>query len=233
MGAPGTRRPLRAWFVRRREVWQLTWPARLLLIVGILSTCTLLSRGAGTFLAVDAPVGGEYLVVEGWMPAYTYERAGELWRSGGYRKVIAVGVVPDDAMSNGAPREYAAVGSLIAAGIPQGSIVQAMGAGVHQDRTYHSALNVQRWLSEQNLQHTSIDVLTLGPHARRSRLLFVEALGPSVTVGVIAVPERRYDISHWWRTSEGVRSVVGESIAYLYARFFFEESDLGCEDRRC
>lgn len=30
-----------------------------------------------------------------------------------------------------------------------------------------------------------------------------------------------YDPRHWWRTSEGVRNVVGESIAYLYARFFF------------
>jgi hypothetical protein len=214
-------------------VWQLTWPARLVLLCVILVGGTLLARGAGTFLAVDAPVGGEYLAVEGWMPAYTYQRAGELWRSGRYRKVIAVGVVPDDALSNGKPREYAAVGSLMAAGIPEEAIVRAMGAGIHQDRTYHSALNVRRWLDEQRLEKATIDVLTLGPHARRSRLLFGEALGQGIVVGVIAVPERRFDITHWWRTSEGVRTVIGETIAYLYARFFFEESDLGCEPGRC
>ena len=26
---------------------------------------------------------------------------------------------------------------------------------------------------------------------------------------------------HWWRSSEGVRDVLGETVAWLYARFFF------------
>ena len=61
----------------------------------------------------------------------------------------------------------------------------------------------------------------MGPHARRTRLLFQEAFGSKVAVGVIAVPDDAYDPRHWWRSSEGVRDVVGEAIAYVYARFFF------------
>jgi hypothetical protein len=135
--------------------------------------------------------------------------------------------VPDFALSNGRPREFAAVGSLVAAGVPGAAIVEAMGAPVHQDRTYHSAVNVRRWLESQGITSSSVDVITLGPHARRSRLLFEAALGPDVTVGVYAVPDPRYDLAHWWRSSEGVRSVLGETIAYVYARLFFDPRDLG------
>ena len=225
MAGSASPRSLRSLLIRRREVWQLTWTARLVLLALIVALAITLARHAGTFLALTDPVDTGYLVVEGWMPAYTYERAGELWRSGHYRKVIAAGAYPDDALSNGTPREYVAVGSLVAAGIPRDAIALAMGAAMHQDRTFHAALNVRRWLQQRSDSHAALDVLTQGPHARRSRLLYRAALGEGVEVGVIAVPDRRFDVEHWWRTSEGVRSVLGESIAYVYARIFFDESD--------
>ena len=86
---------------------------------------------------------------------------------------------------------------------------------------------MRRWLESQGIRSTSLDVITLGPHARRSRLLFEKALGPGVRVGVLAVPDPRFDLAHWWRSSEGVRSVLGETIAYVYARLFFDPRDLG------
>jgi hypothetical protein len=218
---------IRDFFVRRREVWQLTWRARLLLLALLAAIAVVLVRGVGGFLAVSAPVQGRYLVVEGWMPAFAYQYAGEAFRGGGYERVIAVGSMPDFALSNGQPREFAAVGSLVAAGIPRGAIVEAMGGPVHQDRTFHSALNVRRWLESQGITSTSLDVITLGAHARRSRLLFEKALGAGVRVGVHAVPDPRFDLAHWWRSSEGVRSVIGETIAYVYARLFFDPGDLG------
>lgn len=224
---------IRDFFVRRREVWQLTWRARLLLLALIVGACVVLVRGIGGFLAVNEPVGARYLVVEGWMPQFTYEYAAELNRKYHYQRVIAVGAMPDYALSNGTPREFAAVGSLVAAGIPESSIVEAMGGAVHQDRTYHSALNVRKWLASQHIESVSVDVLTLGPHARRSRLLFRQALGPGANVGVISVPDPRFDLAHWWRTSEGVRSIVGETIAYVYARFFFDPGELGCPQGDC
>jgi hypothetical protein len=229
----GMRRPWRDFFVRRREVWQLTWRARLLLAAAFVGAVIALARSIGGFLAVDQPVHGEYLVVEGWMPAFAYQRAAQLYRSHRYARVIAAGAVPDFQASNGTPREFAAVGSLMAAGIPESAIVQALGGPVHNDRTFHSALNVRKWLDAQGIRAAGIDVLTLGPHARRSRLMFELALGPRVAVGVIPVEDPSFDLAHWWRTSEGVRSVVGETIAYVYARVFFEPPDLGCPAGHC
>ena len=66
-----------------------------------------------------------------------------------------------------------------------------------------------------------LDLATLGPHARRSRLLYEKAFGPQVKIGIVALVNREYDPAHWWRTSEGVREVIGEGIAYMYARFLF------------
>jgi len=70
----------------------------------------------------------------------------------------------------------------------------------------------------------SINVLTEDAHARRTRLLYQKAFGKNVAVGVIAISNPDYDPKDWWRYSEGVREVIGESIAYIYAQFFFYPS---------
>ncbi len=213
--------------MRRREVWTLTWPARLVVLVLVTGGVTLLARHAGTFLAVNEPRGGDYLVVEAWMPPYTYARAAELWQSGHYRRVIAVRVTPVDAPADAAGVQYSAVGSLVRAGIPREVIVDVASTGIQQDRTYHSGVSLRRWLQGEHVTAASLDVLTLGAHARRSRLLFGKALGAGYEVGVITVADRGFDAAHWWRTSEGVRTVLGEFIAYLYARLFFDAPNPG------
>ena len=71
------------------------------------------------------------------------------------------------------------------------------------------------------MEVTAFNLLTEAAHARRTRLLYQEAFGEGVKIGIIAVPNPDYDAGHWWRYSEGVREVLGESIAYLYAKFLF------------
>jgi uncharacterized SAM-binding protein YcdF (DUF218 family) len=95
-----------------------------------------------------------------------------------------------------------------------------------RDRTYSSAVELRNWFREHNLSVQSINVVTEGVHARRTRLLFQEAFGNSVAVGVIAIPNPDYEARHWWRYSEGVREVIGEIVAYIYARFFYYPSEV-------
>jgi len=77
------------------------------------------------------------------------------------------------------------------------------------------------WLHAHNAASQSINVLTEDAHARRTQMLFQEAFGRATTVGIIAVPNPDYDPRRWWRYSEGVREVLGENIAYMYAEFLF------------
>jgi hypothetical protein len=67
----------------------------------------------------------------------------------------------------------------------------------------------------------SFNILTEDFHARRTRLLYEKVFGKDVAIGIIAIPSPDYDAHHWWRYSDGVREAVGESIAYLYAKFLF------------
>jgi uncharacterized SAM-binding protein YcdF (DUF218 family) len=92
---------------------------------------------------------------------------------------------------------------------------------VRQDRTYTAALSLANWLRTDGVGLAKVHLITEDTHARRSRLLYQKALGKGVKVGVTAIPPGDYNPSRWWRSSVGVRSVIGETLAYGYARFFF------------
>jgi hypothetical protein len=101
-------------------------------------------------------------------------------------------------------------------------LIQAVPARISdRDRTYGAARALRTWLSEHHSSVRAINVLTQNVHARRTRLLFEKALGGRTSVGIIAVGNPDYDARHWWRYSEGVRDVISETIAYVYAKLFF------------
>ena len=110
-------------------------------------------------------------------------------------------------------------------GVPKEEETELFPIVAQKDRTYHAALAAKQWLAEQGMKVQSLDVATQGPHARRSRLMYEKAFGGDTKIGIIALANREYDPAHWWRSSEGVREVIGEGIAYLYARLLFHPSD--------
>jgi hypothetical protein len=110
---------------------------------------------------------------------------------------------------------------LVLLDVPRERVHTVRYEAAQKDRTYHSALAAKRWISEHAPEVMAINVATAGAHARRSRLLYVKAFGPRMKVGVVALRDRTYDPAHWWRSSEGIREVPFETMAYLYARFVF------------
>ena len=88
----------------------------------------------------------------------------------------------------------------------------------------NGALALRDWFRDHNLVIHRFNVLTEDCHARRTQLLFQEAFGKKFTVGVIPVSNPDFNPKDWWRYSDGVREVIGESIAYIYARFLFYPS---------
>jgi uncharacterized SAM-binding protein YcdF (DUF218 family) len=112
-------------------------------------------------------------------------------------------------------------GRLKQAGLPAEVVQMVPSRVLSRDRTYSSALALKEWCAENGVSLTGINIVTADVHARRTRLLFQKALGPGVEVGIISIPQPDYDARRWWRYSQGVRVVIGECIAYLYARLFF------------
>jgi hypothetical protein len=90
-----------------------------------------------------------------------------------------------------------------------------------RDRTYSSALALREYFRTNGVPANAFNVLTEDAHARRTHLLFQEAFGGQSAVGIISVANPDYDARHWWRYSAGVREILGESIAWVYAAFVF------------
>ena len=110
---------------------------------------------------------------------------------------------------------------LVLLGLDPRDVVVLPSPGVKRDRTYSSALGVRAWLESNRPDVRAVNLCSLGPHARRSRLLFEKALGRRLEVGVISLPPENFDAKRWWTSSQGFKTVVGEAIAYLYARVLF------------
>lgn len=207
----------------RRERWSLSWRGKLLALVVAICAFAVVQHAIHPFLAVTKPVYAEILVVDGSALPYSFRQTAWEYRHGGYQRVLVVKGVyetEDLAESNWSSVDYAA-GLLVKEGTPKDRVDKISFLITRKDRTYHSAIAVKNWFAEHGNSVKSIDVAALGPHARRSRLMYQKAFGNDVNVGIIAMTNQTYDPNHWWRSSEGVREVLGESIAYLYARFFF------------
>jgi hypothetical protein len=207
----------------RKERWGPSWRGWLVLLLLATLSGWLATLKIYSFLAPTSRVHAKILVVEGWVSAQTLRQAIKEFRTGGYREVITSGCLTyeDSGWRTGSTYADWAAQRLQRYGLTDAPITPVPCYEENRDRTFHSALAVRSWLERNRPAITAVDLLTTGPHARRSWLLFQKALGPDITVGIISVPDPQYDHYHWWRSSEGVREVLGETIAYIYARFFF------------
>lgn len=209
--------------VRRQECWRLSRRARLLLFLLAVAGAAFVFCGVHPFLAVERRAGGEYLVIEGWVPNYALEQGIREFRSGHYRGILTTGceILNGVNVEPGDNHAKYAADRLKWLGFAPARVEAVPAEGRHRNRTYLSAVALREWFTERDIPVKAIDVLTVGAHARRSRLLYDKAFRGRVAVGSIAVTDREYDPVQWWKSSEGVREVVGEGLAYLYARIFF------------
>ena len=179
------------------------------------------------FLAVNQPIGSGSLVVEGWMNRESVLTAIELFESEGYDRIYTTGgpIVSGSYFSLLYPdhetHAEVAAHQFLESGVSADRVVAVPRVFVPSNRTYFSALALRLRLIEDGLTGHSLDILVAATHARRSWLLFEEALAGVGDVGVRALPPRSFDPDRWWTTSVGVRTVVSEVIAYCYAKFLF------------
>lgn len=208
----------------RRERWGLSWRGRVMMALAVLLAGWGLVLGIHPFLAVTHRVNTKILVVEGWTHVYGVDAAVQEFKTGHYERILTTGGPEEGIGASSSVYDTEAWQSarlLKEAGIPTENVQSVPSRFVGRDRTYNSAVALRNWFHEYNVPVSKINVLTEDAHARRTRLLFQEALGPGVEVGIISAPNPDYNASHWWRSSEGVREVISEGIAYIYAKFLF------------
>ncbi len=207
----------------RKECWALSFRGRIGVLALLLVFAGLIRWGAFSFLSVNKPTNGDLLVVEGWIPFYMMNQAAAEYHRGQYKKVVLVGSRLDlksSCTTINSDEDYTAY-TLMKQGVPRQSLDTLHCFVGEKDRTYQAALGVKEWLEKNDLHVKSFDVVTVGPHARRSWLTYRAAFGSSAEIGIVSLKDPTYDSDHWWRTTKGFRDVFWEGIAYVYAVLFF------------
>lgn len=208
----------------RREAWVLSWRARILLTLLLIAAAAGWVKVVYPFLALTERVPASVLVIEGWTGTAAMRQAAEEFRSGGYQTALLVRPVLGPYDQDGRFFGERIAAALVEYGVPPPQLVTIYPDTVQKDRTYHIATAALQWIASQPDPVYGVNVATLGPHARRSRLLFQKAFGTTCPVGIVSLRNLAYDPAHWWRTSEGVREVLGEFIAYGYVRLLFRHA---------
>jgi hypothetical protein len=213
--------------LRRKERWGLSWRGWLLVTSAGLAAAYFTFLNIHPYLAVTHRVNTNVLVVEGAIERYAIRAGAEEFKNGSYERIFTTGGPMNG--NGGYVNDYYTSASIAADNLKKFGIrddlVQMVPSRVlARERTYSSAIALRDWFRDHNLPIHSFNVLTEACHARRTQLLYQEAFGKKVAVGIIAVSNPDYNPKDWWRYSDGVREVIGESIAYIYAKFFFYPS---------
>ncbi len=209
--------------LKRRELLLPTWRGLFLFMSVIAGLMALAVLNVQSFLALNAPVQAEVMVVEGWVPDFVLEEAKAKFELGHYSKLYVTGGPIE---MGGAMSGYNTFAELGAATLRKmglsSAVVEAVPApSVRRDRTFASALALKNKLHQQAANISGINLVSLGVHSRRSHLLFQKAFDYELQVGIIAVEDRNYYGERWWKFSEGVRLVTDELFAYIYAILVF------------
>lgn len=210
--------------ISREERWGLSGKGWIVAFVLLVTAAILLLVTIHPFLVVTHRVDAKILVVEGWIHEYAIRVGAEEFRNGDYEKVYTTGGPVSGSGGYTWDADTSAnvgAGGLRKCGINSEQVQMVPSHFIGRDRTYNSAVALRDWFREQRMAVDSINVVTENTHARRTRLLFQKAFGDKVRVGIIAAANPDYEPKRWWRSSDGFREVISESIAYIYAKFFF------------
>jgi len=213
---------------RRRSVILPTLPGMLLIIVLSALLIYLLLLNAASFLAVNEPIDGDYLVIEGWMNKRELNQAYRLFASHDYRlAIVSGGPITDEFETRWTSYAERARDYLLSTGFPAEKLVAVAAPYSAQDRTFLSAVMVRDWLFDNRTDIKSLDIVSAHVHTRRSRAMYRLAFGDGVEVGAYAVEPDEFELNRWWHSSDAAKSVANELIGLAVVKCCFRTGERG------
>jgi hypothetical protein len=211
--------------IEYKPQWTLTFQGFLVMFLTIVGIIGVFLSQIQPFLAYSSPIKADALVVEGWINDDGLKAAIAEFQQGHYQLLITTGSPLSKGYYLAQYKNFAelSAATAIALGFAPDQLVSIPTPKVKSDRTAASAATVKKWLSTSDTNIRSINLYSSDVHTRRSWLIFKRILAPDIQVGAIAYPSPDYDPKHWWTSSEGVRTVISETIAYLYARLVWQQ----------
>lgn len=219
---------------KKQECRRLTLTGWLIIIICITVICIFIGRNAHVFLAITKPVASKILVVEGHVPDFTLDSVKRLVMQNNDTLIFTTGIPMTQGSYLCGYSNYAdlTAASLYNLGLNTVKIISVPCNPKQRDRTYESAMALKRKLIKMKIKGGLLNILTTDTHARRTKLLFEEALGDSWQIGIISIKSTNYDTKKWWTSSFGMRAVIYEGLAWFYARFLFSPDNLDTDANR-
>ena len=83
---------------------------------------------------------------------------------------------------------------------------------------------LSRKLQSRQISPGGMNIFTVGPHARRTHMVYARLFSKQAQVGVISHSNQTYDAQHWWKSSAGFKAVLGEALSLAYQWLFLKFS---------
>lgn len=178
-----------------------------------------LLRLAGNFWVVDdvaQPSDAIVILSDDNYDGDRARRAAELFRAGMAPHIVASGRYL---------RPYASVAELMIhdlkdRGVPESAIVPFSHRA--QD-TREEAAALAPFLAGHGWK--KIILVTSNFHTRRTKFIFERTLDQGTQLRVVSAPDFEYDPNNWWRSREGVKIFVHESVGYVVAWWEMRHQD--------
>jgi len=213
---------------KKKERWSTTWLGKVLILTLFIVLAWLFVKYSYSFLAQNSPVNSEIIILEGFLPNFAIEESMKIFNDGNYKLMIISG----KKMIKGASLvPYENDGLYTAAILAKmgfdSTLIKVIGLknDVMKDRTYASATAITDWMSQNGLNPETVNVISLGCHSRRSRLLFEKVFKDEIKIGIISVQDIGYDPEVWWKSSYGFKTILNEVFALTYTYLFFRPPD--------
>jgi len=209
--------------ISKRVRWGLTlWGWLTILLILVLVVFLLISR-TYSLLSPVKPVKADILVVEGAVPDYVLDSAVAEFHRNHYKLLITTGTPLEwgHLLIDYGNTAMVAASTLKNMGFDTTLLVAVSTDEIQNDRTYNSALALGAYLKKFHPDLKAINLMSYGPHSRRSQMMFQAALGSDYEVGIISVKSFYYGRNNWWRSSKGFREVMNELLGYIFVKVFF------------
>jgi len=209
--------------INHKERWGLTaWGWIALLLILFIPTLFFF-RNLYSILAPVEREKTDILALEGFVSDYVLVDAIREFKTGHYSMLVTTGT-PIEAgglLSTYKNTAKVAAESLKKLGFDSTKLVVVETEEIMNDRTYNSGLVFRYWLRAHRPDIRAVNLMTMSVHGARSKLLFQSAMGDSIKVGIISLPNMFYGPYDWWHSSKGFREVINEMIGYYYVKLFF------------
>jgi hypothetical protein len=207
---------MRFGLIQRRTVWWPTlWGWLCLLALAAAPALFWFFRGE-SFLSVTDRVPADVLVIEGWIGDEAVRAAGAEFYRGGYRYVATTGGMTSDRWDRHR-YIYAEISAdvLFEMGLPRDRVIVASPRETDIQRTFQAATAVWRALQARGIHPAGLNVFTIGPHARRSRLVFAKVFPRGTKVGAISWTPPGSLAEPWWQSSERGEEFLKQTVGYF------------------